>query len=321
MSGPQQGPGQPWGAPPASSPWPQPQPQPQPEPAWPAAPAAAPAPTPAPGPPPTPLPVPPAPVVVAAVVGVLALIGVLVAALVDGLPDLLTASSWQPTDADVLPAVLAVPVAGVLAGGIVAALARRGGGLLTLGGVLLAVCAAGVLAWSVLEDADGLRIGLAAALLLAGVALAVLAGLPASRRWYGAGERRSAERAIGRAVGRPDRPAPAALPGRGIGWSLAAAALAVGVIGVTALVVAGSAPELGGPAGVEGATPLPVDPGSADFDPDLHDLAVACSEGDLSACDRLYARSPFDSEYEDYGSTCGWRSDEPYYGTCAESFD
>jgi hypothetical protein len=41
----------------------------------------------------------------------------------------------------------------------------------------------------------------------------------------------------------------------------------------------------------------------------LDALWDACDRGDLGACDRLYYESPFFSEYEDFGATCGGRTD------------
>jgi hypothetical protein len=42
-------------------------------------------------------------------------------------------------------------------------------------------------------------------------------------------------------------------------------------------------------------------------DPALDELAQQCHDGDMQACDDLYLQSDFDSEYEDYGNTCGGR--------------
>ena len=39
----------------------------------------------------------------------------------------------------------------------------------------------------------------------------------------------------------------------------------------------------------------------------LDALWDACEEGDGQACDDLYFQSPFDSEYEEFGKTCGGR--------------
>jgi hypothetical protein len=70
-----------------------------------------------------------------------------------------------------------------------------------------------------------------------------------------------------------------------------------------------------------GAAPIPVDEADPDYEPRLDDLARDCADGDLAQCDRLYVESAVGSDYEDYGSTCGGRSDEEYYGSCADDFD
>lgn len=54
----------------------------------------------------------------------------------------------------------------------------------------------------------------------------------------------------------------------------------------------------------------------ADFDADWD----ACAAGDMAACDSLYLWSPFGSEYEAFGSTCGNLGDEEYFGACEETF-
>ena len=66
----------------------------------------------------------------------------------------------------------------------------------------------------------------------------------------------------------------------------------------------------------EGA-PAPAQPYANGDDPTMDRLQDDCASGDLSACDELYATSPFDSAYEAYGATCGERS-EWRAGTCAE---
>jgi hypothetical protein len=53
-------------------------------------------------------------------------------------------------------------------------------------------------------------------------------------------------------------------------------------------------------------------------DPHLTDLAVDCHQGDLSACDDLYAESPDGSLYEAYGATCGARINEPTHQLCGD---
>ncbi len=50
-------------------------------------------------------------------------------------------------------------------------------------------------------------------------------------------------------------------------------------------------------------------------DPELDALWDECEDGDLGACDRLYLTSPFDTEYEEFGRTCG-QTREPDGGIC-----
>ncbi len=304
-----------WTAPPQPAGWDQ-QPQPawpaQPQPAWPAQPQS------------SPLPVPPAPLVVAAVLTLLAVVGVVVAAVVGGPGDLLTEAGWLDADADAVPALLAVLLVAALVGGVVAALAGRGGGLLRTAGIALAVLAAAVAIGSALTDeVDGVRIGLAAALALAGIALAVLAGLAPSTRWYAAAERRSAERVVAGVLARPV-PGRDQVAGTGAGWAVAAAVLAVATVGAAALVVGGLTGDGDdGDSGLFGTGPgeIPVDVSDPEYDPTLHDLAEDCRDGDLDACDTLYFQTPVGSEYEQYGTTCGARTEEEFYGTCAAEFD
>ena len=51
-------------------------------------------------------------------------------------------------------------------------------------------------------------------------------------------------------------------------------------------------------------------------DPAFDALYDACAAGDLDVCDELYLTSPFGSEYEAYGSTCG-QTDVEQFGQCA----
>ncbi len=50
------------------------------------------------------------------------------------------------------------------------------------------------------------------------------------------------------------------------------------------------------------------------------DEVLACSGGDMIACDFLYGDSTFGSVYEAYGATCGLRTEDLYNGTCAVAF-
>ena len=64
----------------------------------------------------------------------------------------------------------------------------------------------------------------------------------------------------------------------------------------------------------------PVRPPSSsdpDYSATYADDAQSCYEGDLAACDQLFAETPVGSLYEWLGSTCGGRVPEPTYGSCA----
>jgi hypothetical protein len=51
----------------------------------------------------------------------------------------------------------------------------------------------------------------------------------------------------------------------------------------------------------------------------LDELWDDCAFGDMSACDELYWDSPFDSDWEWFGATCGFVfDDDTYAGECAE---
>jgi hypothetical protein len=51
-------------------------------------------------------------------------------------------------------------------------------------------------------------------------------------------------------------------------------------------------------------------------DPDYAELRSACGDGDDAACDELYLLSPDRSLDEEYGSTCGGRSEDELAGEC-----
>jgi hypothetical protein len=53
-------------------------------------------------------------------------------------------------------------------------------------------------------------------------------------------------------------------------------------------------------------------------DPDLDALWDACDAGDGAACDDLYFQSEIDTEYEEFGDTCGHRFDQSP-GYCEEA--
>jgi hypothetical protein len=306
------------------------------------------------------LPAPPATLIVAAVLALVGVIAVVVAAVTGGAGDVLADSDWLATDADAVPALLAVPLVAALIGGVAAALAGRGGGLLLTAGIALAVVAGAVAVGSAVVDGFGeeaVRFALAVATALVGVVIAVLAVLAPSTNWYRAGERRAAERVVSGVLSRPvagrDH-----IAGRGPAWAIAAAVLALATVGAAALVAGGISEDgdddagsgifesdsgysygpadptspfgsdPGGPFGedvdvdtdVEGAR-IPVDESDAEYDPYFDQLARECRAGDLDACDDLYYATPVGSEYEDYGTTCGGRTYDEYYGTCAAEFD
>ncbi|MCV2393924.1 hypothetical protein OEB99_06365 [Actinotalea sp. M2MS4P-6] len=53
-------------------------------------------------------------------------------------------------------------------------------------------------------------------------------------------------------------------------------------------------------------------------DPSLDALWYACDGGDMAACDQLYNDSPFGSEYETFGDTCGGRQDANTGNYCVD---
>lgn len=57
-----------------------------------------------------------------------------------------------------------------------------------------------------------------------------------------------------------------------------------------------------------GAWVLTAGPRSYGDDPTLDRLWDACDRGVMRACDRLYLDSPFFSDYEEFGLTCGGRT-------------
>ncbi|WP_149202804.1 hypothetical protein [Actinotalea subterranea] len=58
--------------------------------------------------------------------------------------------------------------------------------------------------------------------------------------------------------------------------------------------------------------------GSYGSDAALDELYDACADEDWAACDDLYNQSPLDSEYEEFGFSCGGRSDQDIL--CTEQF-
>jgi hypothetical protein len=73
-------------------------------------------------------------------------------------------------------------------------------------------------------------------------------------------------------------------------------------------------------------TPDDIDVPDADPPRDLGDearfdrLADECFDGDPSSCDDLYNESDLGSDYEEYGATCGGRTEDGQGGGCAELY-
>ncbi|HLS72639.1 MAG TPA: hypothetical protein VK046_02640 [Actinomycetaceae bacterium] len=82
-------------------------------------------------------------------------------------------------------------------------------------------------------------------------------------------------------------------PARNTGVIVAIVVGAVVVLGVLAFAAATVFGVLGG--------------GSYGDDPELDRLYDACAAGDGWSCDELYWQSPINSEYEEFGDTCGFR--------------
>ncbi len=68
--------------------------------------------------------------------------------------------------------------------------------------------------------------------------------------------------------------------------------------------------------------PATVPPDGLGEDPALDELAQGCYDGDMQACDDLYAQSEADSAYELYGGTCAGRQDVSESDTvfCTDAF-
>ncbi|MFC7403554.1 hypothetical protein [Georgenia alba] len=65
------------------------------------------------------------------------------------------------------------------------------------------------------------------------------------------------------------------------------------------------------------ATDDPGEPQAYGDDPELDALWDACEGGDGQACDELFSVAPVDSEYEEFGWTCGGRVSGGSGGSCA----
>ncbi len=64
------------------------------------------------------------------------------------------------------------------------------------------------------------------------------------------------------------------------------------------------------------ASEPPLDNEEAENDSALVDLATACHDGDMAACDDLFWGTDIGGELENYGSTCGGRLEERNSGGC-----
>jgi len=64
------------------------------------------------------------------------------------------------------------------------------------------------------------------------------------------------------------------------------------------------------PGGGSGDPPAASSPEGLGTDTALNDLAQRCFDGDMTSCDELFIESPFGSDYEAYGNTCGQRVPE-----------
>jgi hypothetical protein len=55
-------------------------------------------------------------------------------------------------------------------------------------------------------------------------------------------------------------------------------------------------------------------------DPRMDQLAQACHDGDMAACDDLFVQSELYSGYETYGDTCGGRRSAGEWSFCTDVF-
>lgn len=82
-------------------------------------------------------------------------------------------------------------------------------------------------------------------------------------------------------------------------------------VGVVVLAVVGLVIALGSPS-------PPITPQTYGDDATLDALWDGCGAGDMAACDTLYFDAPVDTDYEDYGSTCGLTREETFGGCTGE---
>jgi hypothetical protein len=81
-----------------------------------------------------------------------------------------------------------------------------------------------------------------------------------------------------------------------------------------------SSPSSPAPTGGEGVPPATVPPEGLGDDPDLDQLAQACYDGIMDACDALYLSSEDGSVYRAYGDTCAGRQPEGTTLLCTVAF-
>jgi hypothetical protein len=83
-----------------------------------------------------------------------------------------------------------------------------------------------------------------------------------------------------------------------------------------------TAPSSSPPAGGDEIPAATVTPDGLGEDPLLDQYAQSCYDGDMQACDDLYAQSEADSPYETYGGTCAGRQDLSISDTvyCTDAF-
>jgi hypothetical protein len=98
-----------------------------------------------------------------------------------------------------------------------------------------------------------------------------------------------------------------------------AALVACGVLVVAALGV-GVFLLLPSGGGQVAAPPATMDATGLGDDPRMDQLAQACHDGDMAACDALFAESELSSGYETYGDTCGGRRSAGEWSFCTDVF-
>ena len=112
----------------------------------------------------------------------------------------------------------------------------------------------------------------------------------------------------------PDAPAPGlsrwAVAALVAGGLLLVAALGAGVFVISSMWSGGQVP----------APPATMETAGLGEDPWLDRLAEACHDGDMAACDDLFAQSDLDSRYDTYCDTCAGRRGGGEWSFCADVF-